>query len=63
MGGSCRCGNQISHEFHQLECIECGEPACPACAVPLESVTYCQGCADSLLGGTTVRAGGTFDLH
>ncbi len=63
MGGRCRCGSQISHAFHELGCIECGGPVCPACAVPLESATYCQGCAGSLLGAATVRAGGTFDLH
>lgn len=57
---SCGCSTDARYE---LGCMDCGAPCCPACAVHLESVTYCQGCAGTLLGAPTVRAGGAFDLH
>jgi hypothetical protein len=63
MGGSCGCGNEVHFAFHHLACLDCGVGCCPACAVHLESVTYCGGCARSLLGVTTVRVGGPFDLQ
>ncbi len=63
MGGRCGCGTQVRYAFHELGCIECGAPCCPSCAVSLESVSYCRGCAGSLLGVTTVRAAGAWDLQ
>ena len=63
MGGSCSCGTEVAYTFHRLACLDCGASCCPACAVHLESVTYCQGCATSILGSGTVQAGGPFDLH
>lgn len=63
MGGSCDCGTTVQYTFHHLGCIECGAPCCPSCAVPLESASYCRGCAGSLLGVTTIRAVGPWDLQ
>ena len=63
MAGNCDCGSERSHGRPMLGCLECGAPCCPACAVPLESVTYCRSCAESLLGATNVCAAGTFELH
>ena len=63
MYGSCECGTDLQYAFHQLGCLECGAPCCPACAVHLESVSYCRGCAGSLLGVSTVQAAGPFDLR
>jgi hypothetical protein len=62
MGGSCGCGTQINHTFHELGCIECGATCCPACAVSLESAMYCRGCARSLVGAA-VQAGGPLELQ
>jgi len=62
MAVSCGCGTRSDHAVNQFGCIECGAPCCPGCAVPLESAMYCRGCARSLVG-TTVLAGGPFDLH
>jgi hypothetical protein len=63
MGGSCGCGTEVAYAFHRLACLDCGAPCCPACAVHLESVSYCQGCATSILGSGTVQASGPYDLH
>lgn len=62
MGSRCGCGTEVNHASQYLGCIECGAACCPACAVPLESVTYCRGCAGSLLG-VAVRTNGDFELH
>jgi hypothetical protein len=59
----CGCGNAIDFQFLQLACMDCGTGCCPTCAVYLESVTYCEACAQSLLGGAPVRPGGQFELH
>ena len=63
MSARCRCGRQVSEASDHLACLECGTECCPKCAVGLESVTYCAGCARSLLGGATIRSAGSFDLH
>jgi hypothetical protein len=62
MSRRCGCGNPVDFGFQSLGCLECGAGCCPACAISVESVTYCRGCADTLLG---VRAAspGVFDLH
>lgn len=57
---SCGCSTEI--RYH-LGCMECGAPCCPTCAVHLESATYCQECAGTLLGAPAVRPSGPFDLH
>jgi len=62
MGGNCSCGTERSHTKPTLGCLECGTLCCLACAVSLESVTYCRGCAGSLLGTTTILAAGSFEL-
>jgi hypothetical protein len=61
MGDRCHCGTAGPGLVH-LGCLECGAACCPACAVPLESATYCGGCAAALLETATVRAAGPFDL-
>jgi len=63
MGRNCSCGTERSKAAPTLGCIECGSPCCPSCAVTLESVSYCRGCARSLLGATTILAVGTYELH
>lgn len=63
MSVRCGCGRQVSQASQHLSCLECGIACCPQCAVGLESVTYCAGCAGSLLGGATIRSAGSFDLH
>ena len=62
MAGRCRCGHELEHTFDLFSGLECGAPCCAVCAIPLESVTYCRGCAGSLLGTTAVRAGSAFNL-
>jgi hypothetical protein len=63
MGQRCGCGREVQYAFHHLACIDCGAACCPSCSVGLESVTYCRGCAGSLLGSPPVSAGGPFDLQ
>jgi len=61
MSAMCGCGSETRYVF-ELGCVECGTACCPRCAVPLESVSYCARCAGDLLGATSVRANGPFDL-
>lgn len=58
----CHCGTVRTRSVH-LGCLECGAACCLACAVPVESVTYCRGCAAELLEFATVRTAGLFDLQ
>ena len=62
MDGQCRCGEAVRGAF-LLGCFECGATCCAACAIHLESATYCERCAGSLLDVTTVRAADPFHLH
>jgi hypothetical protein len=59
----CGCGSTIVFQFHDFACMDCGAGCCPTCAVPLESATYCEACAQSLLGSVPVRPASPFDLH
>jgi hypothetical protein len=59
---SCSCGNRVDFSFQRLSCIDCGASCCPSCAVALESVSYCRGCATSLLGAAPAECDG-FDLY
>jgi uncharacterized protein (UPF0212 family) len=56
------CACRAEHRY-QLGCIDCGAACCPACAVHVESVSYCQACAGTLLGTPVVRTSNLFDLH
>lgn len=62
MSRRCGCGNSVDAGAPSLGCLECGAGCCPSCAVPVESVTYCRGCADALFG-VQAAAPGVFDLH
>ena len=59
MGSRC-CAATAS--AHVLACHDCGAACCAACVIPLESVTYCAGCARALLGTNVVRASEPFTL-
>lgn len=61
MGGQCCSGGTRS--AHVLGCLACGISCCPACAIHLESVTYCAGCARSLLEAPAVRTSDPFALY
>lgn len=60
---NCGCGTDITFPFHQLACIDCGAGCCLTCAVQLESATYCEQCARSLLEAVPVRPPGWFVLY
>lgn len=47
MSAACACGSQTTYE---LGCVQCTSACCPACSVQIESVAYCAGCAESIVG-------------
>jgi hypothetical protein len=53
----------VRNGFHTFGCYDCGAACCPACAIHLESTTYCQACAGSLLDTAAPRAGSPFELQ
>ena len=60
--GHCHCGSEMQFASERLECVDCGSAVCPRCAVPLESVSYCRGCAGQLLGSATVEPSAPYEI-